>query len=168
MNGTANFISIYDGTSHTLTNVSETTFSDYDLPIVHAEASLLPYLLPLPILYFLLNTILLILYIYFRNELDIKSTSVCISMFLLAGCYLLIIFTLAEVLFRAYRIDLCLFLVWIGATGLSIPLILATILVKMLRVYCIFTAFKTLNQSAKCKVLPLLFMLYSSYHPVSC
>ena len=152
MNGMANFISTYNAISHTLSNASEIMFTDYDLPVVQTEALLVPYLLPLPILCFFFNTLLLILYIYFRNEPNIKSTSVSISMLIFVGCYFLIVFTIVEVLYRPYRIDLCLFLIWMSTNGLSLPLILATILVKMLRVYHIFTVFKTLKQSAKCKV----------------
>jgi hypothetical protein len=83
MNNTANLIGIYDGISNTLTNVSEIMFIDYDLPIVNKAAILVPYLLPLPILCFIFNTILLVLYIVFHNEPSIKSTSVSISMLIL-------------------------------------------------------------------------------------
>ena len=40
-------------------------------------------------------------------------------------------------------------LVWLSSIGLSTSLIFATILVKMLRVYCIFTAFKILKRNAR-------------------
>jgi hypothetical protein len=46
--------------------------------------------------------------------------------------------------------------IWLSGIGLSIPLILATILVKMLRVYRIFTAFKILKQSAHLSDFALL------------
>ena len=46
--------------------------------------------------------------------------------------------------------------VWLSGVGLSLPLILATLLVKMLRVYNIFTTFKILKQSTKCKDYALL------------
>ena len=54
LNGTASLTGIYDGTSHTL-NVSEITFIDYNLPRIHKEPLLSPYLLSLPILCFLFN-----------------------------------------------------------------------------------------------------------------
>ena len=154
MNGMASLISIYDGASHTLKLTSEITFADSDLPVVpHVFA---PYLLSLPLLCLLFNTILLVLYIYFRNERSIKSTSVSLSMLIFTGCYFLVGFTVGLILNRQYRFDFCMVNVWLSGLGLSIPLILATILVKMLRVYHIFTSFKRLKQTAKCKDCALL------------
>ncbi len=155
MNGMANLVCIYDSTSHALTYVSEITFTDYDLPIVN-KVLIPPYLLPLPILCFLFNTTLLILYVVFRNEPNIKSTSVSLSMLIFTGCYLLVGFNVSLVLYDLYRLDLCMLHVWLSGVGLSVPLILATLLVKMLRVYHIFTTFKVLKQSTKCKDYALL------------
>ena len=165
-NGTANFIGTYDGIERTSTSMDESTFSDYDIPVVHTEALVFRYLLPLPILCFLFNTILLILYIYFRNEPDIKSTSVTVTMLLFAGCYFFIIFAFVYVLFIVYRVDFCLLLTWMSAEGLSMPLILATILVKMLRVYHIFTAFKALKHSAKCQDYTLVIYITLILSPI--
>ena len=153
LNSTARLIDIYDGTSSTLTNVSETIFTDYDLPIVNKSAILFPYLLPLPILCFIFNTILLFLYVLFHNEPSIKSTSVSISMLILIGCYILIGYS---ILIPVYQFDTCMTLGWLSGIGLSIPLILATILVKMLRVYRIFTAYKILKQSTSLSDVALL------------
>ena len=147
---------IYDGTSRTLTNVSEITFTDYDLPTV-TKGLLPPYLLSLPILSFLFNTILLVLYIVYRNEPDIKSTSVSLSMLIFTGCYLLIVFTICDVLFDQYRVGLCILCIWLSAAGLSLPLVITTLLIKMLRIYHIFTTLKLPNQkSIKCKDYTLL------------
>jgi hypothetical protein len=157
VNGTASLIGVYDGTSNTLTNVSETIFTDYDLPVVNKAAIFVPYLLPLPILSFIFNTILLVLYTIFRNEPSIKSTSVSLSMLILIGCYILTghstFFVIEHV---GDQFDVCMTLIWLSGIGLSIPLILATILVKMLRVYRIFTAFKILKQSAHLSDFALL------------
>ena len=150
LNDMANLTGIYDGTSLTLTNVSEITFTDYDLPTV-TKGLLPPYLLSLPILSFLFNTILLVLYIVYRNEPDIKSTSVSLSMLMFTGCYLLIVFIICDVLFEQYRVGLCILRIWLSAAGLSLPLITTTLLIKMLRVYHIFTTLKLLKQSIKCK-----------------
>ena len=177
LNGTANLTGIYDGTSLTLTNVSEITFTDYDLPTV-TKGLLPPYLLSLPILSFLFNTILLVLYIVYRNEPDIKSTSVSLSMLMFTGCYLQMVFIICDVLFDQYRVGLCILRIWLSAAGLSLPLITTTLLIKMLRVYHIFTTLKLLKQSIKCKdytlvvyivliLLPLitLLTLRSVIHP---
>jgi hypothetical protein len=156
LNSTARLIGIYDGISNTLINVSETTFTDYDLPVVNKAAILIPYLLPLPILCIVLNTILLVFYIVFHNEPSIKSTSVSISMLILFGCYILIGYSTFLIVHVGDKLDVCMTLVWLSGIGLSIPLILATILVKMLRVYRIFTAFKLLKQSAHLSDFALL------------
>ena len=151
LNGTANLTGIYDGTSRTLTNVGEITFTDYDLPTV-TKGLLPPYLLSLPILSFLFNTILLVLYIVYHNEKDIKSTSVSLSMLMFTGCYLLMVFIICDVLFDQYRVGLCILRIWLSAAGLSLLLVITTLLIKTLRIYHIFTTLKLPNQkSIKCK-----------------
>ena len=149
LNSTAGLklIGIYNGTSHAFTNMSEITFTDHDLPVVNKEAVLVPYLLPLPILCMVFNTILFVLYIVFRSEPSIKSTSVSLSMLMLIGCYFLACYTVSLVVIEPYPLDFCMVHVWLGGIGLSIPLVLATILMKMLRVYRIFTVFKPLKQN---------------------
>ena len=147
-------IGVYDGTSSILINMSDTIlFTDYDLLIVNKSALLFPYLLPLSILSFIFNTILLILYAIFHNEPSIKSTSVSISMLIFIGCYILIGYS---ILLSVYQFDFCMTLIWLSGIGLSMPLILATILVKMLRVYRIFTAYKLLKQSTHLSDVALL------------
>ena len=156
LNSTTRLIGIYNGMSNTLTSIKFNEiiiFTDYDLPIVNKLAVLFPYLLPLPILSFIFNTILIVLYIIFHNEPSIKSTSVSISMLILTGCYILIGYS---ILLPVYQLDFCMTLIWLSGIGLSIPLILATILVKMLRVYHIFTAHKILKQSAYLSDIALL------------
>ena len=158
LNSTTRLIGIYNGTSSILTNMSETIFTDYDLPMMNKTTILIPYLLPLPILSFILNTILLVLYVIFRNEPSIKSTSVSISMLIFIGCYVLIGYSISLIAGKKdlYKLDLCMVYVWLGGIGLSMPLILATILVKMLRVYRIFTSFKFLKKSAHLSDFALL------------
>ena len=157
MNSKATLTGIYDSTSRTLTNVSEIIFTDYDLPVVNKEAFLVPYLLPLPILCFIFNTLLLVLYIAFRNEPSVKSTSVSLSMLMLIGCYILIGYTACLIVVEPYHLDFCMTLIWLSGIGLSLPLIFATILVKMLRVYRIFTAFKNLRQCVHLSDCALFF-----------
>ena len=50
--------------------------------------------------------------------------------------------------------------------GTSLPAILGTILVKMLRTYHIFTVFKTLKQSAKCKDFALIIYVVLIVQPI--
>ena len=157
LNGTVSLTGTYDGTSHTLTkfNASE-TFTDYDLPQIYIP-NLSLYILPLPILSFLFNTVLLVLYIIFRKEESVKSTSVSLSMLLFTGCYLAAIFIILDILFDVYMIDQCMLLFTLSLLGLSLSLILVVLLLKMLRVYHIFTKFKVFGKSRKYKDYALLF-----------
>ena len=81
-------------------------------------------------------------------------------MLVFTGCYLVVGYTLCLILYNydlyIYGLDLCMPLVWLSFSGLSLPLILATLLVKMLRVYHIFMTVEILKQSAKCKDYTLL------------
>ena len=92
-----------------------------------------------------LNTVLMALYVYFRKEPDIKATSMSLSLLIFVGCYLLAGFTIVAVTWQRYTLipvplwQLCVVNTWLSGLGVSIPLILATILVKMLRIYYIFT-----------------------------
>ena len=162
INNTATLVGTYNGISHTLTNVSKITLRDNDVVVVSGEY-LAPFL-PLPLLCFLFNSILLVLYIYFRNEPSIKSTSVSLSMLIFLGCNFHILFVVCLVLNREYiaTVDLCMVGVWLSTNGLA--LIFATILVKMLRVYHIFTTFKILKCSvllSDCALLLSTFLILS-------
>ena len=157
LNSSSNLIGAYDGISHSLPNTSEIIlFTDYNLPFVNREAILGPYLLPLPIMSFIFNTILLVLCIIFRNEPSVKSTSVSFSMLILTGCYILAGYTVILMVVEPFPLDFCMLRIWFGGTGLSLPLIIATILVKMLRVYRIFTAYKILKRSTHLSDFALL------------
>ena len=92
-----------------------------------------------------LNTVLMVLYVYFRKEPDIKATSMSLSLLIFIGCYLLAGFTVVAVISQRYTLipvplwQLCVVNTWLSGLGVSIPLMLAVILVKMLRIYYIFT-----------------------------
>ena len=147
LNGTSSHVGLYDGKSKTMENVTIIdTFTISNLPVIR----LVPpsFLLSLPALCFLFNTVLLILYIYFRNEPSVKSTSVCLSLLIFTGCYLLIAYTIPLIANIPPSVDVCMVLTWLSGIGVSLPLILATILVKMLRVYRIFTLHKRIKPSA--------------------
>ena len=70
--------------------------------------------------------------------------------------YILIGYSGSLIVDDLYQFDYCMFHIWLSGIGLSIPLILATILVKMLRVYRIFTAYKILKQSTHLSDVALL------------
>ena len=90
-------------------------------------------------------TIMLIGYIYFRNEPEVKSTSFMLSLLIFFGCYLnLIVLLLLLYLDQPISISvvvlntICGILPWISGLGVSTSLIIATVLVKLARVYHIF------------------------------
>jgi hypothetical protein len=149
LNGTVSLTGTYDGKSHTLTKFNESeTFIDYDLPQIYVPLLSL-YILPLPILCFLFNTVLLVLYIVFRNEKCVKASSVSLSMLLFTGCYFLAIFAICDILADIYRIDICMLTFTLSSEGLSSVLIWAILLLKMLRVYRIFTTIKLPGKGGK-------------------
>ena len=89
-----------------------------------------------------LITITLVLYVYYRKEPEIHATSWTLSLLMILGCYLvlvyLILLTLDSVVLPIPSFDLCSFLVWMSGLGLSYTLILAVLLVKLVRIYRIF------------------------------
>lgn len=140
VNYTSRYAGAYNSQSRMLENLTIGTFINSNLPILRVLPS--PYFLSLPALCFVLNTVLLVLYIYFRNEPSVKSTSVCLSSLIFIGCYLLIAYTIVAIADIPLRIDLCMVLVWLSGLGISLPLILTTLLVKMLRIYRIFSLYR--------------------------
>ena len=111
-------------------------------------------------------TLTLVLYIYFHKEPEIKATSFTLSLLMFAGCYLNLLYL--SLLFysnqKVYSIDivrdnaLCLSLQWLSAApGISLPLMLATLLMKMLRIYHIFHNTKLQRLGRYCSDLTLAF-----------
>ena len=158
-NLSAELVGIYSGKSNAFTNVTVGTLV-YDGPILKS-VELSPYLMLLSASCLLFNTLLLILYICFRNHPDVKSTSVSLSLLIFIGCYLLIGFTIVDFFSYAFHtVDVCMGSVWLGGLGLSLPLILATVLVKMLRVYRIFTLQRRWKQNVCTNyVAPIIYTL---------
>ena len=119
------------------------------------------------VLTFIFVTLTLVLYICFREEPEVKATSFALSLLAFLGCYvnlayLIVLFCLNHTL---DSIDiprdnsLCVSLPWLANVGLSLPLMLATLLVKMLRVYHIFNHAK-LRLSLYCSDLALAFYVF--------
>ena len=88
----------------------------------------------------------LILYLYFRNEPEVKATSITVSLGMFVGCYLMLSFVPFLLLDLNPSIYLgqpgnnivCNILIWLSALGLPVILILDALLIKMIRVYIIF------------------------------
>ena len=147
-NGLQNRVGFYDGSLHMVTHFCQVfPCRDLDLPVVLKDFPL-GYLMVLPSLCIITNTVLLVLYIYFRNEPSVKSTSISLSLLIFLACYFLSVFIITHIIHRSQRllsIDLCTVHIWLNGIGLSLPLLLATMLVRMLRVYRIFTQHKILK-----------------------
>jgi len=96
---------------------------------------------------YILVTTTLILFIYYRNEPEVKATSTSLSILIFIGCYIWIFYlaVLNSTLLPSYhtlsgniRNFICVFRVWLHGLGYPVALIMCTILVKLLRVYRIF------------------------------
>ena len=119
-----------------------------ELPLVTADPPLvytvvLGIQIPLTMVFV---TLVFVLYIYFHKEPEIRATSFTLSLLMFAGCYLNLLY-LSLLFYSNHKVHsinigrddaLCLSLIWLSAPGISLPLMLATLLVKMLRLYHIF------------------------------
>ncbi len=99
------------------------------------------------VIVFVFETSVLIVYICFRKEPEIKSTSFSLSLLMFFGCYLCNIYTPVVLYFQQPLIGLhemedglCHVRLWLSNTG--IYFIEVTLLVKLLRVYRIFFRYK--------------------------
>ena len=99
------------------------------------------------------TTLVLVLYIYFRKEPEIRATSFTLSLLVFAGCYLNLLYLICLMYSCNHTFDsvdigrnnaLCLSHQWLSGTGISLILMLATLLVKVLRIYHIFHSTKKL------------------------
>jgi gamma-aminobutyric acid type B receptor len=92
-----------------------------------------------------LTVLILLLFVYYRNDPDIKATSPHLSYLMFLGCFLLLSATLLHTIRGALAISGPGGIVVCGAvvTGdsLGVNLIFATLLLRMLRVYRIFSHF---------------------------
>lgn len=97
------------------------------------------------ILCILVTTVVLALFVYYRDDSDIKATSPNLSYLMFLGCYLLLFSTLVHAIRGVVVIRGVGVVVLCGAiiTGdsLGINLIFTTLLLRMLRVYRIFSHF---------------------------
>ena len=104
------------------------------------------------ILVFIFLTVMLVLYLYFRNEPAIKATGVSLNILMFLGCYLLLAFLTVNVLPKYYmksmvfRNFMCKLSLWFH--GFSIPTILISsiLLVKLVRVYRLFYYFRAVKK----------------------
>ena len=165
-------IANYDGDLEQLTWVcssSETSIGPRGTTLtIYNESAVLDNVLIATIVFlcFAITTVIFILYIFFRYEKEIKATSVTVSLSMFLGCYLLLLFVPLLLVKSHWESNVavphavtCNFLAWLGGTGIPLALILATIFVKILRVYAVFQH----PFSIKKKLLTDCFLLIYSY-----
>ena len=93
---------------------------------------------------YLFTTIVLLLFIYYRNQPEIKATSVWLSLCIFLGCYFIISGALNHFISsgesatsRAQRVSICNINTYFVSLG--IDLLFTTLLAKVLRIWRIFT-----------------------------
>ncbi len=139
------------GTYHNSSNISilevvaavpnDTLSSEYVLVPVPLTAILAA----LMVVCLILTTVVLALFIYYREDPDVKATSLYLSYLMFLGCYLLFFATLFHAIGGAIVIEGLGKLIgcWavIGMDSLGVNLIFTTLLLRMLRVYRVFSSF---------------------------
>ena len=113
----------------------------------------------------LLITVTLILHIWYRNEPEVKATSWSLSLFILFGCYIFaayLVLLIIQVSVISSSINICFFLVWFSGVGVSYPLILAVVLVKLGRIYRIFYHHSHIGKA--CSNGALFFMFFFFFY----
>ena len=95
---------------------------------------------------YLFTTIVLLLFIYYRNQPEIKATSVWLSLCVFLGCYFILsgalnhfISSRENATSRAQRVSICNIETYFVALGLD--LLITTLLAKVLRIWRIFTLY---------------------------
>ena len=159
LNLSAELIGVYSDTSKSLTHSSRLGAFTYDGPVL-IRVRLNTSVLVISIVCLLFNTFLLILFICFRNHPDVKSTNVSLSILIFIACYLFIGYAILEFFGYHTFVEVCMVNIWISGIGLSLALVMATVLVKMLQVYRIFTLMKRMKSSLYTKyVAPIIYVL---------
>ena len=151
-----NIFQIRNGTAELYTVISdrqcnETAIGrspDDEVPRIYTlqSAAITAVLLTIEAVLIILTTVILILFLYYRNAPEIKATSPYLSLTMFLGCY----FLFAGAMIRALSPSVihnghffCNAPEWCLSLGLH--LILAPLIMKMLRVYRIFTYFGKLG-----------------------
>ena len=118
----------------------------------------------------LFTTVLVCLMILLYNSPQIRATSPILSLLIYTGCYLLIFDILVIFIRQSYQLQtnvfgaLCILDRWLVHSGYG--LVLSTIIVKLVRVYFIFTRIKKLGRFWRDKYLVLYSVILCL--PLSC
>ena len=110
------------------------------------SAAITAVLLTIEAVLIILTTVILILFLYYRNAPEIKATSPYLSLIMFLGCYFLFSHGVIEAtsLYVIHDRVLCSSTIWI--LGIGLHLVFGSLILKMLRVYRIFTYFGKLGK----------------------
>ena len=117
------------------------------------------------ILCFILTTVSMCLFIYYRNEPAIKATSNTLSLCLFIGCYFLLASSLFHIVIKGipiignqeiFRTFICKFDVITANIGADI--VCATVIAKTLRIYHIFKTFGKVGRSCSDQILVIMIL----------
>jgi len=96
---------------------------------------------------YIMTTIILVMFLYWRKKPEIKATSPYLCLIMFVACYLLYTATVIRTIHRSFVIleftlfsILCNVEIWLRSIGLN--LIFATLLTKLLRIYHVFRVFR--------------------------
>lgn len=121
-------------------------------------------------IWFVIVTVILILFCCFRKKASIKSTSLPLSMLMFAGCYLMLLYvTISDSYYLPQYANLsprykefeCVVRIWLHGLGLPSGLILATLIVRVTRVYYIFLSpakLKFVSNGALCVYIIIIML----------
>ena len=152
-----NIFQIRNGTAELYTVISdrqcnETAIGrslDDEIPRIYnlQSAAITAVLLTMEAVLIILTTVILILFLYYRNAPEIKATSRYLSLSMFIGCYSLFVGAMVTALSKSVIHDgvfFCNAPEW--CLNLGVHLILAPLIMKMLRVYRIFNYFGKLGK----------------------
>ena len=159
-----------------------TRFENLTSPVVPSDQLPREYkLLSLPVratltaclaLCLLLSLANVLLYVYYRNEPEIKASSVCLSMLIHLSCFLFVFAGANELRENIALVipqkKMCLVRIWTVYPGAD--LIITTILVKVCRIYHIFNRFAKIKRvcSDKGLLVAIAFIVFVKVCILSC
>jgi len=117
-------------------------------------------------LLYITTTVILVLFLYWRNKPEIKATSPYLSLMMFAACYLVYTAGMMRTIHRSFVIGtnaftaICNVEIWCGSIGFDI--IFATLFVKLLRIYHVFGVFRKTSKYWSDQYLFLGVMLICS------
>ena len=118
-----------------------------DLPPLYVATAYIALLYTATTVCFIICTIMLVLFVCFRNEPAVKATSVSLSILIFIGCYLMILYLYTRNSHRLpslykqssrLRQYMCTSFTTLNGVGFPMALILSTVLVKLIRIHRLF------------------------------